>query len=654
MNTFVKSSLQWFTLMIVMTILTQCSQIEKSSALSEELMWLTDRNHFKDSTYESKFQEQVLLARSQNKWNDAAIAYVAKGEALDYVLQYDSLFLEECQKLYAEHHTSIRDSFRVQLPYYVGSQYDFGGQLKESDIWLKKAIANSKNPSFDRYAGNCYIILSGHKRYNQLDSAQLYAYKALEVSENLKDTINIGTIQYDFYRINSALGDDKAAINSLEKMVHYAKMTKDTLNLALAYLSFGFIENKNWTENKIHYPYTDTLNHIITKWKEPNEYYQFLNAFLQANKYIAQKNMTKAKEYLTYSESIVSPEARNEAKYLEDLQMRYDYATNKYISRQRYEQWLNRSVKQKDYSSVVSILDFLAQESKTKKNYKSAFDYLNKKYVYRDSLWNDEMKGRIIEFEKKYETVKKEQKIVEQNQALLERNIIIGTLGGLIGLLVLLSALFQNHRKRQVAEHEQQLQEQFSDALLQNVEDERSRIAGDLHDSINHNLLTLKQKSLKGQAVSGEELDNIIQQVRVISYNLYPSMFEEVGLPKSIEELCRKVMEISDIQVVPQIDYIKTLGVKQELQIYRIVEEALNNIIKHSEATHAMVRVKSNKSQLEVDIRDNGKGVDDDILSGDKITFGVANIKQRAKSIRGRINLFSDDKGTQLKLTVYT
>lgn len=644
---FVKSLL----FVLISTSLLQCTQVEHAPRLSEDLIWLQNRNNFKDSTYEKVFQEQIKLAKSQKKWNDAATAYFAKGDALDYILQYDSLFLVECQKLYTEHHTFLRDSFRVQLPYFVGSQYDFGGQLKESDTWLKKAIANSKNPSFDRYAGNCYIILSGHKRYNQLDSAQIYAYKALEVSENLKDTVNIGTIQYDFYRINSALGDDKAAINSLEKMIHYAKMTNDTINLALAYLSFGIRENKNWTENKRHYPYTDTLHHIITKWSHPNEYFQFLNAYLQANKYIAQKNMTKAKEYLDLSESIAST-SRNEDKYLEDLQIRYDYATKKKISHKRYEQWLNRSVKQKDYSSVVSIFNFLAEESKTNQNHRSAFDYLEKKYIYRDSLWNDEMKGKLIEFEKKYETVKKGKEILEQREALFMQKTTIGLLLATIALILLTTIVLYNFRRRNAAERERLLQETFSKDLLQNMEEERSRIAGDLHDSVNHNLLTLKQKIESNNAISTNEVEDVIQQVRTISYNLYPAMFEEVGLKKSIEELCRKVMEASNIQIVTQIDYSRTLRPNQELQIYRIVEEALNNIIKHSEATHAMVRIKSDTSQLDISIKDNGIGINADILSGDKITFGIANIKQRAKAIKGMIKVSSSEKGTQLQLTL--
>ena len=301
--------------------------------------------------------------------------------------------------------------------------------------------------------------------------------------------------------------------------------------------------------------------------------------------------------------------------------------------------------------------DCLYEANNQLKNYKAALYYLEQSQVANDSIFNeDKIRGLAVQetenefnLERQETSFKHQAEIKEQEQ---QREKILGGSVAILSITGLGFLVYTNRRKRKTAQHEQQLQEDYTQQLLQNTEDERSRIAGDLHDSVNHQLLHLKQKAKSGKSVTDDELANVIEQVRTISHNLSPVMFEQIGLVKSIEGLCRNIMGVSQLQITTQLDYQQQLSTKQELQLYRVVEEALNNIIKHSKATNVFIKINSDPSKLEVKIKDNGIGFKTGKFDKDTFGFGLTNIKQRTKSLKGKLNLKSNTKGAELNLKI--
>ncbi len=623
--------------------------------IPEEYALLRDRSNFKDSLYESTFSKAYQRFLSERKYGITAQILMAKGDALDYYLQYDSIYLKQCVDFITKYDQSLSDNQNMEIHYFIGSQYDFNRNIKESKRWLTDAIAYSPNPKKETIEGFSHLILSDQQKIQgQLDSSQYHAFEALKVFEATKDTTNISSIQYSLFRISSSMNDDKNAKKALNRMIYYGKAAKDTSNICLAYAGHALHFIKTDTTYQSLIAYKDSLGNLLKHWKKPVQHYLFMDSYFKTAIHIKNNEIEAAEKELAKADSLANPNGYHHNYYLKDARLNLSYAKTGNYNQELFEEMVNAAEKAKDYYRGINLLrDMIASKEKVKE-YEQAFLYLKKHNRLRDFLWNKDLKAKIYEFEKKFQTSKKEQKIAEQEKSIIQQNSIIGLLLLSIIIIGLGFVIYNTRKKRRALEKEQQLQESFTQQLLENTENERSRIAGDLHDSVNHKLLQISTKAKDGKPIEHSELAKIIEQVRNISHNLHPVMFERIGLEKSIEELCRNIMETTNLLISTQISYTKTLSTQQELQIYRIVEEALNNIIKHSKANNALIKIISSQSELDISIRDNGKGFDVESLKGDKITFGLANIKQRAKSIKGNLNFVSNPKGTQLNLTVKT
>jgi signal transduction histidine kinase len=182
---------------------------------------------------------------------------------------------------------------------------------------------------------------------------------------------------------------------------------------------------------------------------------------------------------------------------------------------------------------------------------------------------------------------------------------------------------------------------------LQNTEDERKRIASDLHDSVNHELLTLKNQADNGKQIHSQEIEKVINDVRQVSRDLYPAMFDNIGLVASIEALCERMTE-TGLFTSCEINYTIKLSKRNELQLYRIIQEALNNTLKHANANAAKVTLDTVGNELNIEIKDNGIGFNSSEIMNNAKSFGIQSILQRARAIGGKPTFESNAQGTKL------
>jgi signal transduction histidine kinase len=243
----------------------------------------------------------------------------------------------------------------------------------------------------------------------------------------------------------------------------------------------------------------------------------------------------------------------------------------------------------------------------------------------------------------------KEQKAI-QVQTLAKQNALIGFLAAsLVGLFSLaLSFNFWQRQKRLKKERENS--SNFTKQLLLNTEAERKRIASDLHDSISHELLGLKQNVREGSSEVPEKIDSIINDIRNISRNLHPVLFEQLGLVANIESLVLRLQQSDDFFVHTELHYSGTLKADDELQLYRILQEALNNTIKYAHAHAAKITLRESAKQLLLEIRDNGQGFDVVKTLNSGKAFGLHNIIERAKAMGGIANIEASNTGTIIKV----
>ncbi len=241
---------------------------------------------------------------------------------------------------------------------------------------------------------------------------------------------------------------------------------------------------------------------------------------------------------------------------------------------------------------------------------------------------------------------------------------------GLVGATLLGGAFGLVRRKMSVLKERHAMQEEFSRRLIDAQENERSRIAAELHDSLGQNLLVIKNDALlaldagPGKQEVSDRLNDIsdvstqtIGEVRDIALDLRPYHLDKLGLTTSIESIIRRSSESGTLALVSDIDPIDNVFPKgEEIHIYRIVQEALNNVAKHSEATEASVSVKRNFDRIRVTVRDNGKGFEAprSTLPGPgefSRGFGLFGLGERARILGGTLQIGSaPGQGTTLIL----
>lgn len=227
-------------------------------------------------------------------------------------------------------------------------------------------------------------------------------------------------------------------------------------------------------------------------------------------------------------------------------------------------------------------------------------------------------------------------------------------LGAAIGFYRLRSARFQR---------EQATREAFSRLLLASQEAERKKIAADLHDSLGQNLIVIRNHALLGltreAATASPHLQEIanaaslaIDEVREIATNLRPQQLERLGLASAIQAAVNRAAAASNIRFHRSLALLNgALGEGDEIHVYRIVQESLNNILKHSEATEASVIATRDEGLIRLQITDNGRGFEVATSTGNGL--GLSSLAERARILKARYHLRSaPGQGTVILLEI--
>lgn len=224
------------------------------------------------------------------------------------------------------------------------------------------------------------------------------------------------------------------------------------------------------------------------------------------------------------------------------------------------------------------------------------------------------------------------------------------------------------HRKTQQLEALNRELRTLSGRLLTLQDDERRRFARELHDGLGQDLVAVKmivdsighlpapESKDSAAAQSSELIDRALQQVRSISYLLHPPLLDEGGLRSALRWYVDGLAERSDI--VTSISFhpndFPRLAPELETTIFRILQEALSNIVRHSEARKADVTLSKEKKQITIRVRDDGKGIAEEILimHPGSIGVGIGGMRQRAKEFGGELKLRNGDPGTIVEVAI--
>lgn len=329
-------------------------------------------------------------------------------------------------------------------------------------------------------------------------------------------------------------------------------------------------------------------------------------------------------------------------------------------------------LKDLNWTAYNLLLDIYAKTGRYKEAYNTLYKYLG---VY-DSLNQVAQKQAVSEMEGKYNTAQKDKELMrkqlllsKQENKIKSKNLLIGgiTAGTVLALVLLVSVYKINAKKQQlqankirVLQQEKQI-DQFK-ALIEGEEKERVRLSQELHDGVMIQFSTVKMglSNLQNnhERLAGSEdfqkvlnrLDEAIRELRKTAHHLMPDMLLEEGLAEGIYYFCRNLKETTHLNIDFQVyGIIPKLNPEFELSVYRIVQELIQNAIKHANATYIIVQLSGPDEILSVTVEDGGKGFDPADNTYQK-GMGFKSIGARVSTFNGHIKV---DSGIGTGTTVY-
>lgn len=309
--------------------------------------------------------------------------------------------------------------------------------------------------------------------------------------------------------------------------------------------------------------------------------------------------------------------------------------------------------------------DLIALQSKlasAKGNYKLAYELERKFNDLADSIRevsneNEQTRLQTIYGKERLENQltdsKQRNKILRTKSELKSANYRFTFLVILSVFLLVLAAIYiyNVHKSRKIKSI-------FSQKLIEQIDEERSRISKDLHDDIGQSLAVVKSKlnlfsTGKITQLDGvdAEIGDILEQTRVLSHQLHPTALEKIGLERALNSIIEKTQSGTDMLCNFDFDLNdKTINIETSSQIYRIIQECISNTIKHARASALKVSVIQKNDELIIQYRDNGIGISD---SQNKLGLGLLTIQERTAIIGGRLELKTGtNKGISLTITI--
>lgn len=294
--------------------------------------------------------------------------------------------------------------------------------------------------------------------------------------------------------------------------------------------------------------------------------------------------------------------------------------------------------------------------------YKESYRIDSEAEALADSLMGEEIQNRTLFLEKQFETEKKEARIQLQQAQLQKKNILNYILiGGAAALAIILLLSYRNYKHRQrlqqakIDELETEKQLAATEAILKGEEQERTRLAKDLHDGLGGMLSGIKYsfQNMKENLILTPEnaqafersidmLDNSIREMRRVAHNMMPEILVRYGLDVALKEFCSEVDRSGAIQTRYQSIGMENVSMEQSasVAVYRMVQELVNNAIKHADARQVVVQVHASAEEksLAITVEDDGKGFDIALLKKG-VGIGWSNIQNRVDFLKGRWDL---------------
>lgn len=571
----------------------------------------------------------------------------SQGEAQAYndlgILYYDASNFKKAITYYKKtmhYRQVVNDSMGMASAYNkLGIAYQRIFKMDSAIYYATNALKIYESKNHVQYAAiiknNIANIYQDLKQYDKALKTHL------EVADIRKEIKDLNGLTYSYTNIGNAylfLKDTAQALNYYTKGIDIAKRNNFKGELATLYNNLGSVYKGQKKFNEAIKVY----NKSFDIRKNLNDNYGVASAAINIGSlYLSSGNINEAEEKLRFGLNISK---KTEAKELELTA----------------------------YGSLLSYFAF-------KKNTDSILHFQNLYNSIQDSIFSDRITKQVAEIQEKYDTAEREKEILEQRADIAEKELnlnqkntqIIG-LSILAVVIAILGYLLFNQQKLKNAQlkKESELKEALVKIETQNrLQEQRLRISRDLHDNIGAQLTFIISSidNLKyGFKITNDKLNNKLGSISNFTkdtiYELRDTIWAMNKNEISLEDLQARVSNFVDkadlssnkTNFIFNIDDSLSKDLKFTsvvgMNIYRIIQEAINNAIKYAEASNIDIDIKKDKDALQFFVKDDGVGFDENkIKSGN----GLNNIKKRAEEINASIAIESViDKGTLVKLII--
>ncbi len=546
-------------------------------------------------------------------------------------------------------------------------------------------------------------------------NALAYANQALTLYTSLEEELGIANTSNNIGIIYEELGDFTSALNFYNEAYTHYKSVGDTEKQALVSVNLGILFKAQGEYLKVIDYYHDAyavyrnLNMLAeSAFCEANlgsvyyytkQYDSCLFYSLKAEKaFIEHRNLqflpvAQMNAGMAYFEIGKRTEARKYLQLALDGQRSYDnpkeiafaliQLAKVNAGDKNYQEAIRQLEEAKSIAEGIGASPQVMDAAKLLSEYYAAISSYQKAWqesshysMVKDSLFEQEKMKTIADFQTKYETDRKEQQITLLRQEtdiqklkIRQRNYLLISLFLLIGIGVLFVYFLLSRRKMKAeAQLEQQRhlqQEEATRAVMIAEERERRRIAADLHDGVGQTLsaalmhidrihelyadnTTAKLSSGKVVSLLTESYDDI----RSLSHRMMPRTLLKQGLPQALKELLDKIDGGRITVALEMFGLEQRLPEQVETILYRIIQEALHNVIKHANASSLSVQLTKDDEDLLLNIEDNGKGFDIHTLDHSE-GIGIKNLYSRISLLGGTAEIDSmPGKGTLISVCI--
>lgn len=592
-----------------------------------------------------------------NHFNELAIHYI--GHSPDSTLYFGEAGLKLAEEI------SWKKGIANSLHAIGYAHYVLGNFDKTLEKWKKALLIRESLKINKDISASLSNIAAVYLYQGKHPEALEYNFKALKIDERDGNLKGVESTSNNIGNIYKYQGEYQKALEYYSRSVKINEELGNESNLSALLSNIGIIYNNQGEHKKAleHFLKALTINeklgnrnHISVITGNIGNVYKNMNDLPLALDYFSRALM--ASQAVKNKNHIVSWMANIGNVYLKmgKVQEAEKHLTNA-LSLSDSIGSLNESMKLEESLSEL----YLKMGS-----YERAYLFYKKFSNSKDSLFDLEKNKQITEMQTKYETEKKQQ----ENEILLNENEIKTLeivqqknqrtiMATVFGFLFLTGFLFFNRIRLQQKNKILLEKESRAKAVFQAQEQEKIHLSKELHDGLGPLLSLIKLNASSIEVGSGnEKLINEIKdlasdgmkEVRVISHALMPLVLEKKGLEQALLEIMDQINQTNKIGGTLSFSIPEKLSSEIELNIYRIIQESLNNIIKHAEATMASISLVLKKQQIEITISDNGKGFDPEKNSPGN---GINNIHSRVDFLKGKFQINSSPaKGTILEIFI--